>query len=196
MKTYAKSIENRTNKTVLEAILIAALIAVTAVFGACDFFVTLTSITAEYVGGNVAVGANVNKTDITVTAFYSNDTSKTVTDFDISGFDSETAGLKVVTVSFTDNGTTKSTTVNVTVEASVAVVTLESIKAEYNGENIEINGTLNKSDIIVTAYYSDGLDKTVTDFEINGFDSSAAGTKRVTASKTTLPWPAKWKWRL
>lgn len=186
MKTYAKSIENRTNKTVLEAILIAALIAVTAVFGACDFFVTLTSITAEYVGGDVELNGTIDKADFVVKAKYSNGSEKTVTNFVISGFDSSTAGDKTVTVSFTDNNATKTATVTVTVADSGKPdpATLDSITAEYVGSDVDVGGTLDESQIQVTAHYSDGSDKAVTDFEISGFDSASAGTKRVNVSYT------------
>ena len=67
--------------------------------------VTLTSISATYSGGDVVVGTNVNElSGITVKAHYSDGTSKTVTDYTLSGSINE--GNNTITVSYQGKSTT------------------------------------------------------------------------------------------
>ena len=63
------------------------------------------------------------------------------------------------------------------------MVTLESItisgptKTEYKiGEELDLTG------LVVIAHYSDGSYQEVTDYEVSGFDSAAAGEKTVTVT--------------
>ena len=80
-----------------------------------DEVITLTGISANYSGGDVAVGTNVNSlTGVVVTAHYSNGSTVTVTGYTLSG--TITEGSNTVTVSyggktttFTVNGVTSST---------------------------------------------------------------------------------------
>ncbi|MCM1194873.1 MAG: bacterial Ig-like domain-containing protein [Corallococcus sp.] len=145
---------------------------------------TLTSISATYNGGEIYVGDTLNKSDFAVTANYDNGTTQTVTDFTLT-YDFSTSGDKTVTVGYTNGVTTKTKDVAVTVK-SVSVVdpTLTSITATYNGGNIEVGGKLSSADIAVTAYYSDGSSKTVTNFSVGGFSSTTAGSQKVTVSYT------------
>jgi endo-1,4-beta-xylanase len=65
---------------------------------------------------------------------------------------------------------------------SIAVTT-QPTKTQYN-----LNENLNTAGMIVTAYYSDGSSKPVTDYTTSGFSSTTAGSKIVTVSyggKTT-----------
>lgn len=142
--------------------------------------VTLESITAIYNGESVLVGGVLNKEDIAVTAHYSDNSSKPVTDFTVSDFDSQTAGEKTVTVTYVEENVTKTTTVTIVVKDPP--VTLQSITAEYTGQAITVGGTLNKSDIVVTANYSDDSGKTVTDFTLSELSSASAGDKTVTVT--------------
>lgn len=151
---------------------------------ACRANVTLSFIAATYIGQDVEIGGSLDKSKIIVKAKYSDNSTKTVTDFAITGFTSETAGDKSVTVSYTENGVTKSVFIVVKVVAEDVSVTLTSIQATYNGNDIQINGTLNKSDVTVVATYSDGTSKDVTDFSIGGLDSSTAGQHNVVVSYT------------
>ena len=64
---------------------------------------TLTDITATYTGGSVAINTDVNslKSNVTVTAKYSDNTSKTLNaaDYSLSG-DLSASGQKTVTVTY------------------------------------------------------------------------------------------------
>ena len=141
----------------------------------------LSTIVAFYNGENIFVGEDLDVADIVVTATYTDTSKKTVTDFTISGFDSETAGVKTVTVTYTEKGATRTATVNVTV---VEKVVLASINAVYGGGDIIVGKTLNVADIVVIATYSDETTKAITDFSISGFDSATVGAKTVTVSYT------------
>ena len=79
---------------------------------------TLSSISASYNGGDIAVGGSIDKKDITVTAYYADQTSKTVTEFAVSALDSSSAGSKIVTITYTEGEVTVSTRIMVTVVGS------------------------------------------------------------------------------
>ena len=83
--------------------------------------VTLTGITADYTGGSVAINTDVNslKSNLTVTAKYSDNTGKTLNaeDYSLSG-DLSSSGQKTVTVTYAEDGITKTDTFNVTVTAA------------------------------------------------------------------------------
>ena len=82
--------------------------------------VTLTSITVtapaklEY-----TVGEELDLTGMTVTAVYSDETTKDVTEeADISGYDKDAEGTQEITVTYTENGVEAKATFNVTVKAA------------------------------------------------------------------------------
>jgi len=138
------------------------------------------SIKAEY-----WVGEDLDTAGMTVTANYSNGSSKTVTGYTVSGFDSATAGEKTVTVTYTEDGVTKTAAFKVIVKEAPAEVTLDSItlaglaKTEY-----KVGEALNTEGLVVTAHYSDGTSRTVSNYDLSGFTSATAGEKIVTVRYT------------
>ena len=78
-------------------------------------FATLTGISAVYSGGSVAEGTPLDslKTDLVVTAIYSDSTTRTLTDYSLSG--TLAKGTSTITVTYSD----KTTTFNVTVTSDV-----------------------------------------------------------------------------
>ena len=96
---------------------------------------TLTGISAEYSGGNVAVGTELSSlSGITVTAHYSDGTTATVTGYTISGTISE--GDNTITVTYMG----KTATVTVTGEAQPAddrTLLQNWILNDQNGSNID-----------------------------------------------------------
>ena len=142
--------------------------------------VTLESITVsgptktEY-----EIGDELDLTGLVVTAHYSDGSEAAVEDYEVSGFDSSTAGEKTITVTYQD----KTTAFTVNVKEAAPVVTLESItvtgptKTEYKiGDELDLAG------LVVTAHYSTGDEATVTGYEVSGFDSSTAGEKTITVT--------------
>lgn len=84
--------------------------------------VILENITAVYNGESIKVGGTLNNEDIVVTAYYSDETSKPVTNFSVGGFSSSTAGTQTVNVSYTEGEIVKECTVNITVIENVVEV--------------------------------------------------------------------------
>ena len=86
----------------------------------------LTSITATWSGGVVNTGNYVDKSHITVTAKYENNSSKIVTTYTLTDFDTSTAGRKTVTVRYTENGVSKETTFSIDVVSAVNEIYLDA----------------------------------------------------------------------
>ena len=61
------------------------------------------------------LGEELNTTGLVVTASYYDNTTKVVTNYTISGYDKNTTGDQVITVSYTENNVSKTTTFNVKV---------------------------------------------------------------------------------
>jgi uncharacterized protein YkuJ len=143
--------------------------------------VTLTGIevTTEPTKNVYSIGEQLNTDGMVVTASYSNDTTAAVTGYTTSGFNSATAGQKIVTVTYEG----KTATFTVTVNAATATtltgieVTTQPTKNTYN-----IGETLDTTGMVVTASYSDGTDVAVTDYTTSGFSSTTGGDKTVTVT--------------
>ena len=133
------------------------------------------------------IGDELDLTGLVVTAHYSDGSEAAVEDYEVSGFDSSTAGEKTITVTYQD----KTTTFTVNVKEAAPVVTLESITVSGpNKTEYEIGDELDLTGLVVTAHYSDRNEKVLSagDYEVSGFDSSTAGEKTITVTyqdKTT-----------
>lgn len=143
----------------------------------------LASISAVYTqSGTVYTTDSLDdlKSDLVVTATYTDSTTETVTTYTLSG--TLTEGTSVITVSYGG----KTTTFNVTVTAPA---TLSSITAVYTQSGtVYDTDTLDslKSDLVVTAVYSDSTTETVTNYTLSG--TLTEGTSTITVSyggKTT-----------
>ncbi|MCR4615410.1 MAG: bacterial Ig-like domain-containing protein, partial [Clostridiales bacterium] len=150
--------------------------------------ITLSSIAVKTLPTKTTyeIGESFNQNGLTLTATYSDGSTKVITSgFICSGFSSTTAGTKTVTVTYEGKTTTFTVTVNpapVTL-SSIAVKTLPT-KTTYN-----IGESFNPSGLTLTATYSDGSTKTISSgFTCSGFSSTTAGTKTITVTyegKTT-----------
>ena len=143
---------------------------------------TLTGISATYTGGDVLIGTALSAlVGIVVTAKHSDGTTKTVTDYTMSG--SITEGSNTITVTY--EGMT--TTFTVTGVAEEPEVTLTSISATYTGGNVAVGTAVTDlTGITVTAHYSDGSTAPVTGYTLSG--EIAEGSNTITVSyggKTT-----------
>ena len=124
-----------------------------------------------------------------ITVNYDNGTTKEVeiTDSMVSGY-APTPGQKTITVTYNENGVTKTTTFNVTVAPKgVSDVTLKSAptKIEYiEGQNIAVAG----AKITVSYDNNTSEDIDVTADMLSGYDANEIGTQTVTVTygaKTT-----------
>ncbi|MCH5157317.1 MAG: InlB B-repeat-containing protein [Clostridiales bacterium] len=136
--------------------------------------VVLQSITATYSGTNVIVGNQPDQGLLMVTAHYSNGSSKNVTNYAVGSFDSSTVGEKDWEISYTDGGITKSVIVKINV---IEPVVLQSITATYSGANVIVGNQPDQGLLTVTAHYSNGSSKNVTNYAVGPFDSSTVGEK-------------------
>lgn len=144
---------------------------------------TLQSISATYNQGSTKVYPDTAidslKTNLVVTAKYSDNSTNTVSGYTLSG--TLTVGTSTVTVSYQG----KTTTFDVTVSQQA---TLQSITATYNQGSTKVypNSALDslKSNLVVTANYSDGNNQTINDYELSG--SLSIGTSTITVTYQEL----------
>ena len=131
------------------------------------------------------LGEELDVTGLTVKAVYDNDTEETVSlsDCTVTGFDSETEGVKTVTVSY--QGKTAQFTVEVKAQ-EIPEKTLTGIridqkptKTEYEvGEELDLSG------LVVTGIYDDQSEAVLPEgaYSVAGFDSETEGVKTVMVS--------------
>lgn len=151
-----------------------------------ESFYVVDHITAVYTQGQTVVYPTTSlddlKTNLVVTAYYTDETTKAVTNYTLSG--TLTEGTSTVTVTYKN----KTATFDVTVSAPP---TVQSISAVYSGGSVTAGASVDslKANTVVTALYTDSHTETVpsTDYTLSG-DLSTSGTKTVTVSydgKTT-----------
>ncbi|HPE95971.1 MAG TPA: bacterial Ig-like domain-containing protein, partial [Bacillota bacterium] len=147
----------------------------------------MSGVIAKYIGDTLFVGSTIDKSDIKITALYSDGSTKDITSFTISPSTVKAAGNNTVTVTYS----AKTTTVTVPGKA----VTLAGISAKYNGSTLYVGDSIAKNDITVTASYSDGTTQKVTSFTISPSTVTAAGNNTVTVTysgkTTTVTVPGK-----
>ena len=101
-----------------------------------------------------------------------------VEDLVLTGYDMNTPGNQTVTVSYTEDGITKSDTFNITVKAvnleSIAVTTKPEKLTYYVGEELDLTG------IVVTGTYTDGHTAEITNFTNDPVNMDEVGTATVT----------------
>ena len=127
-------------------------------------------------------GENFDTTGMKVIARYSDGSSKEITNYEVIDGDNLTEGTTSVTISYSENGVSKTTTQQITVNQEEAEVTLTEIyieteptKTEYQeGENFDRAG------MKVIARYSDGSSKEITNYEIIGGENLTVNITSVT----------------
>ncbi|MBQ0009096.1 MAG: bacterial Ig-like domain-containing protein [Firmicutes bacterium] len=122
------------------------------------------------------VGDTLDKTGLVVQANYNNGDAKNVNPTSLSGYDMDVAGEQTVTVTYEENGISKSDTFGILVSA-VEVTSLElsgEVKTDYfEGEEFTSEG------LVVTAIYNNGDRKAVTPTKITGYDKAIPGTQTI-----------------
>ncbi len=144
--------------------------------------ITAIRVTTEPSKKTYIEGQNFNGAGMKVTATYSDGTTKEVTGYTITDGNNLTAGKTSVTISYTENGVTKTVTQGITVSAktlsSIRVTTEPSNKTYIEGQNFNAAG------MKITATYSDGTTKEVTGYTITDGNNLSAGKTSVTISYT------------
>lgn len=121
-----------------------------------------------------------------VTAHYDDASTEDVTASASFGtIDTSTAGNKTLTVSYTEDGVTKTATATVTVTAEPVQKVLSSISATKTKVNYEVGENFDVSDVVVRAFYSNSTSEVVTSSATIGtVDTSTAGSKTLNISYT------------
>jgi len=114
-------------------------------------------------------GESFNKDSITVTASYSDGTSKEVTDYTVSPESFTVSGAQEVTISYE----------GFEAKVNVTVVGLTGISATTPVKEYKIGDSFDKSDITVTANYG-STEETVTDYTVSPESFTVSGEQEVT----------------
>lgn len=121
------------------------------------------------------IGESLNTAGLSLNVTYSDSTTATVTEgFEVSGFDSATAGEKTVTVSY--NGFTTTFTVVVVAPSGIAVAT------GPNKTNYELGDTLDVTGLTINLVYTNGKTEPVTNFTVGTLDSTRGAEKAITVT--------------
>ena len=109
--------------------------------------------------------------DVVVVAHYSDGSSTTVNDYEVTGFDSHISGEQAVTITY-EGKEYKFNTV-------IGNPALVSITAATNKESYEYGEDL---DVVVVAHYEDGSSVTIDNYKVSGFDSRTPGKQTLSFS--------------
>ena len=113
-------------------------------------------------------GELFDTTGLEVSKTYSDGTLEAITDYELSGFDSSSAGTKTITVTASGKTTTFEITVS---EASITAISVTTMPTKVN---YHIGKEFDSTGIVVTATASDGNTIDVTkDCTYSGFDSNS-----------------------
>ncbi len=142
------------------------------------------SITASYSGPAVLVGSNYDGKYVTVTAYYTDDTTKKegfeVTASSFSGTKVSAAGDNKFTVYYIDTANN-----NTSFSADFVVngyKTVKSIAATYTGDKVKVGDDYNTDNVKVTLYYTDGTNATTGNFTVNTRTVTTEGGNPYTAT--------------
>ena len=130
------------------------------------------AITAEPVKSVYIENDSFNKSDVKVTVYYEKDIVDTTQDFTVSGFSSK-AGSRQITISV--HGFSASYEITVIPKELIGISATRQTGLYKEGETL-------KPDLQVRAKYNNGKGLYVTDYTIDGFDTTSTGTKTVTVT--------------
>lgn len=122
-------------------------------------------------------GDSLDTSGLEVISKYTDGTSRKLTDYSISEFDSSSVGEKTITVTYKTH----------TATFKVLVYELQGIRITHYPEKTyyRIGETFDPTGLAVVAMRTDNTEKEITDYTVSGFDSSKAGAKTITVSYQT-----------
>lgn len=119
-------------------------------------------------------GQQLDLSGLEVTAHFTNGEELVVSDYEVSGFDSNTPGTQTITLSYA--GQSVSFTIQMTRKAMTSISVTPPDKTVYwENEKLDTSG------MVVTAHYNDGTSLQIANYSVSGFDNTA-GTKTITVS--------------
>lgn len=149
---------------------------------------SVTSITASWIGGTIFKGTAFTKSMFTVTAEYNNGTSNAVSDYTFSPTTANSTPTTLVTIEY--QGKSTGVSVNV-IDATTSNLVVNSYTLNSGVERIYPGDMfLEKGKFNVTVNYSDGSSSTITDnsgLAVSPESADSAGKKIVTVSLVASP---------
>ncbi|ULQ59629.1 bacterial Ig-like domain-containing protein [Brucepastera parasyntrophica] len=126
-----------------------------------------------------AVNENLDLSGMLVTGVYTDTTTGSITGYSVSGYSSTLPGTKTVRVGY--GGKEASFVVTVCALQSITITAVPDKTDYYVGEILDLSG------LQVQGFYQNGAvnitkTETITESNISGFDSAAAGVKNVTVT--------------
>ena len=142
----------------------------------------LQNIRAQKVQKTYVTGEKISLDDLTVTAEYSDGSTKELAAGDyttnIAGIDTSQVGEVSLVITYTSNGITKTDEVTLTIKAESGgdekKAALDSIQAVKTKKEYEVGDTIKTDDVTVTATYKDGTTAEVIGFTTNADQLSTA----------------------
>lgn len=132
-------------------------------------------ISAKYEGSDITAGGTIDQTKIIVTVTYNDKTSDTISQgFTISPLKLTTPGPNTITVEY------KGLKDKITVK--VLEMVPGNLVAIYNGGMVIQGSQIKRSEVSVTAYFPDGTQKAVTDFDLSTQTMNTIGMEEVIVS--------------
>ena len=150
--------------------------------------VTLTGIKVKTPPAKTAykTGEELDLSGMVLTATYSDGSTKDITDttqFTVSGYDKNKEGSQTITVTY--EGKTAEFQVMVTEESLPVTLTGIKVKTHPAKTDYKTGEELDLSGMVLTATYSDGSTKDITDttqFTVSGYDKNKEGSQTITVT--------------
>lgn len=118
----------------------------------------LKELQVTYTGKEVMVGNKIDRTYIQVTALYTNGLSERIINYDLSPEAPSVSGDNTIVVSY------RSKAASFIVKGYQKEI--QKLSAYYTGKGVGVGDSINKDDVKVTVFYTDGTAEDVKDFEI------------------------------
>ena len=129
-------------------------------------------------------GENFDAAGMKVIARYSDGSSKEIENYDVIGGENLKAGTTSVTISYTENGVTKTTEQSIIVNKGQVVLSGIYVSQSPNKISYQEGESFDKTGMVVIATYSDGSSKEITNYDIIGGENLTSDTTSVTISYT------------
>lgn len=127
------------------------------------------------------VGNPFSSEGLVVTAHYNDGTEQQVTPDSVTGANMSVAGEQEITVSYSENDVTKTGTYTINVIETIKLDSIE-LSGTYKTEFF-VGDPFDRSDLVVTAHYSNGDSKVVTPTSVTGYDMrTVSSSQTVTVS--------------
>lgn len=125
------------------------------------------NLVAVYNGGMVIEGSQIKKSEISVTAYFPDGTTKVVSDFELSTETMNTIGMQEVVITY------KGAKASIYVPVTAKMVT--SLSVSYKGAALVQYASINRNEIVVTATYNDGSTQNVSDYTMTNTVATTVG---------------------